>query len=93
VIAEEVFQQYYTATNLEYGKVYTFKVETKTAYAFSVLSEGISMLCAAVPLQIEMPLTVIQGADVMIIWAEPSDQGSPITAYNVMIKNSIVEFI
>ena len=59
ILASDVEQTYYTATNLQYGTTYSFKVESLTSYSYSPESIPISLLCAAAPLTIEMPLTMI----------------------------------
>lgn len=93
VLADLVTQTSYTATGLESGTTYKFKVEAKTAYAYSAFSEVITMLCATLPLQPEIPSTAILLSDCVFTWIAPSDEGSPITGYKVSIRTKGLDFI
>jgi len=76
----------FIATGLTYGVTYQFKIEAKNEYGYSEYSETISLLAAHIP---EIPttvLTTIEGQQVKVSWTLPSDNGSPITAYKVYIK-------
>jgi hypothetical protein len=86
VIAEEVYDLYYSATGLTFGETYKFKVEAKTFYEYSDYSEAITLLCATLPLQPDLPTTVIFNSNCVISWVAPSDQGSAITEYKVSIR-------
>lgn len=60
-----VLQEFYTelqitATNLQYGLVYFFKVEARNEFGYSEPSEIISILCAAAPETPGLPSTEVQ---------------------------------
>jgi hypothetical protein len=77
---------YYTASGLTAGTTYEFKIEARNQYDFSVYSDTITLYCAYIP---EIPTSVtteIDGSQVKVLWSLPSDNGSPITAYKVYIK-------
>jgi hypothetical protein len=76
-----------TLTGFNLGITYTFKVKSRNAFDFSVgYSNEISVLAATNPSQPEPPITSINGMNVEIKWVAPSDNGSPITKYQVYIR-------
>jgi hypothetical protein len=66
------------------GTTYTFRVKSRNAFDFSVgYSNEISILAAMSPEQPSAPTTTVDGSNVVIDWAAPSDNGSPITGFKV----------
>ena len=49
----------YTATNLDAGTTYTFKVEARNSYGYSAPSAAASILCATVPSMPVAPTTLV----------------------------------
>ena len=78
----------YTATSLNQGMTYQFKVETRNEYGFSVYSNTVSILTAQVPAQPSAPTTLWSPDNVIVSWTAPDDGGSPITGYIVKIKQN-----
>lgn len=81
-------QTSYKATGLTAGKTYEFRVQSLNSYGYSADSSVLSLLCAFIP---DSPLTVAtQNIDdkVKIIWSEPINNGSPITAYKLFIEQN-----
>lgn len=73
-------------TSLTSGTTYEFKIEAKNEYGYSAYSSTLALLAAYIP---EIPTNVsteIDGSQLKVIWTLPSDNGSPITAYNVFIQ-------
>jgi hypothetical protein len=76
----------YLATSLTSGTTFEFKVEARNEYGYSAYSNTVTLLAAYIP---EIPTSVtteIDGSQVKVLWSLPSDNGSPITAYKVYIK-------
>lgn len=93
ILAQNVGQTSYTATNLAPGTTYEFNVEARNSYGYSTTSTGLELLCAFVPFA---PLTVTTsnvGDQVEITWLEPVTNGSPITGYRVYVVDSVGEFL
>jgi hypothetical protein len=75
-------------TGLTFGVIYDFKVESRNSHGYSDLSDPVSLLCAFIP---DPPLTVTTTNSnelVTIDWSEPVNNGSPITAYRIFIRES-----
>lgn len=68
------------------GSTFQFKVEARNIIGYSPASAVISILCATNPVAPNAPTTVISGAQVTIDWNAPYNSGSPITSYQVLIK-------
>jgi hypothetical protein len=85
VIVSNLPQTLYVATGLQYGVIYTFKVESRNSYDYSEYSDPFSMLCAIEPDTIAAPTTRINLDKVIVDWEAPNDHGSPITSYKVYI--------
>ena len=76
----------YTITGLVAGKTYQFYVESRNSYGYSAASSIITLLCAFAP---DSPTTVATANvndKVSLTWSEPITNGSPITAYKILIK-------
>jgi hypothetical protein len=76
-----------TLTGFNLGITYTFKVKSRNAFDFSIgFSNEISILAATNPNQPLPPITSINGVNVDIKWVAPSDNGSPIISYKILIR-------
>ena len=76
-----------TLKGFNFGITYTFKVKSRNAFDFSVgYSNEISVLAATNPSQPEPPVTTINNMNVDISWVAPSDNGSPITSFKILIR-------
>jgi hypothetical protein len=65
-----------------------FTVESRNSYGYSTVSDEITMLCAFIP---DPPLTATTTNSnelVTIDWSEPVNNGSPIIAYRIFIRES-----
>lgn len=87
-IVSSITATYYEATGLTTGRTYVFKLETQNAFGYSGFSETISILCAFVPSQPNMPSTTVVGDKVIFDWSAPADNGSPIIGYKIYIRAS-----
>ena len=65
---------------------YAFKVQARNSYGFSLDSDEFTVLCASQPEAPSMPTTSIDANKVVVTWATPVTNGSPITAYKVYIR-------
>jgi hypothetical protein len=86
VLASGVTDTAYLATGLTFGVTYEFKIESRNSYGYSGYSETITLLCAFKP---DPPLTAStanSNALVTIAWGEPIANGSPITAYKILVE-------
>ncbi len=76
-----------TLKGFNLGITYTFKVKSRNTFDFSVgYSNEISVLAATNPSQPEPPVTTINNMNVDINWVAPSDNGSPITSFKILIR-------
>ena len=76
------------AIDLTAGLTYGFKIESRNSYGYSPYSSSITLLCAYVP---DPPTTVstTNSADkVTISWSSPENNGSPITAFKIFIRQT-----
>ena len=75
----------YTVMGLTAGKTYEFKVEARNSYGYSAGSSVLTLLCAFVPDSPTMIETANVNDKVSVSWSEPVTNGSPITAYKILI--------
>jgi hypothetical protein len=68
-----------TATGLQYGLIYTFRVESRNEFGHSTTYSEITILCAAEPEAPGTPSTVVVFDEVIMSWNTPIDNGTPIT--------------
>lgn len=68
--------------------MYTFRVEARNEYGYSVFSNLMSVLAAQEPNQPNPPTTIWSPDKVTISWASPNNGGSSITGYKVLIRQS-----
>jgi hypothetical protein len=85
-LASGVVANTYTATGLQYGQTYKFKIESQNGFGYSDYSEEISILCATHPEKPAAPSTTVVNDYVIFNWDAPVDNGTPITGYNVFIR-------
>lgn len=78
----------YLAQWLSSGTTYQFKVQARNEYGLSDDSDILSILAAAEPSQITAPTTETVDSNVVISWTSPSNNGSPITSYTILVKQS-----
>ena len=86
VLESSVVGTSYLATGLTAGSIYEFKLEAKNSYSYSAFSETLSLLCAFVP---DPPMTVVTvntNEVVTVAWSEPVSNGSPVTAYKILVE-------
>ena len=89
MLASGVTDTAYLATGLTFGVTYEFKIESRNSYGYSGYSETTTLLCAFKP---DPPLTLFTANTnelVTITWDEPIANGSPITAYKVLVQEKI----
>ena len=88
VLATGVNALTYMATGLTAGLTYSFKVEARNTYGYSSYSDVAVILCATSPARPAAPTTEIQDDNVILTWAKPSENGTPITHYTVLIEQA-----
>ena len=88
MLASGVINTAYLATGLTFGVTYEFKIESRNSYGFSAHSETITLLCAFKPDPPTTLSTTNTDEFVTISWNDPVANGSPITAYNIYIRQS-----
>lgn len=87
MIADGISSRSYTATGLSFGTTYEFKIEARNSYSISSLSDILELYCAFKP---EPPTTLVtsNSNDVVVLtWNEPITNGSPITSYEVFVRD------
>jgi hypothetical protein len=72
---------------LTMGLSYKFKVAARNSFGFSLFSNEVQILQAEKPSQVSLPVTSTLGnTNVLVKWTAPSDQGSPITRYTILVR-------
>ena len=61
-------------------------MRARNLFGFSDYSSTISILAAKTPEKPLAPVTYIDGLNVIIDWAAPFDNGSPILGYKVLVR-------
>jgi len=67
---------------------YEWVVQSRNSEGLSPVSVSLQIYHALTPEVPAAPLTQISGDNVLISWAAPGDNGSPITAYEIKFKQS-----
>jgi hypothetical protein len=75
----------YTASNLQSGVTYKFKIQARNDFGYSVLSAEVIILAAQTPLKPDLPTTTFNRDTVLIQWVEPTTGGSAIIGYRIYI--------
>lgn len=86
VLDSNVMSTAYTATDLTPGTVYKFKVQARNSHGLSTFSTELSLLCAYIPDQPLAPVSSVIADNVQISWTAPDQNGSPLTAYRILIQ-------
>ena len=86
VAATGVTSTSYTVTGLTAGKTYELKVEARNSYDYSSSSSILTLLCAFIPDSPTIITTLNVNDKFSVTWNEPVANGSPITAYKILIK-------
>jgi hypothetical protein len=86
-LASDVTDLFYTLTSIVTGTNYKFKVQARSEYGYSLETEELTVLAAEGPEKPDVPSTAVSGANVVFSWTAPADNGSPIIAYQVMIRH------
>ena len=92
ILSDGITTLYYTANSLTSDLIYDWKVEARNLVGFSGYSDIVSIRAAAVPAQPNVPVSTVVGQNVQITWDIPMNNGSPITAYQIVIKNQNGQF-
>lgn len=88
ILADALVLKEYVATGLTSGTTYTFKVQARNSFGFSLYSTTLKVLCAFVPEKPVAPVSTIETNTVVLTWTAPYDNGSPLTKYTIGIKDS-----
>lgn len=78
----------YTASSLDSGTVYSFRVEARNNHGYSDYSVEVAVLAASKPSTPYAPSTEIDGTNVIVRWTEPDINGSPIESYTIHVRQS-----
>lgn len=74
------------------GRTYKFRVQSRNSYGYSVSSDFVAILCATNPAIPIAPTSTVINDQVLIDWIAPSDQGTPIIGYNILLKQADGEY-
>jgi hypothetical protein len=86
VLASNVAERTYLAVDLISGVIYSLKVESRNSYGYSVYSDAITLLAAFIPDPPLIVTTTNSGDQVLVKWASPNMNGSPVTSYRIFIR-------
>ena len=86
MLASGVTDTAYLASGLTFGVTYEFKIESRNSYGYSAFSETITLLCAFKPDPPAYVATFNTNELVTITWTEPVANGSPFTAYKILVQ-------
>jgi hypothetical protein len=79
------------ATGLTAGVAYEFRVEARNAYGYSPNSLILTLLCAYIPEPPSVVTTTNNDDTVTVAWNDPITNGSPITEFMVLIRESYIQ--
>lgn len=71
-IASAVTEQMFTATGLQSGLTYKFRVYARNAVGYGNPSSSVSILTAIKPSAPQAPTTTVSANDILIQWTNPS---------------------
>jgi hypothetical protein len=86
------FQTSITATQLDFGTIYTFVVQSHNSFGLSEYSTPLPLICATFPAKPNAPITENLKSDIVVTWYAPSARGMPITSYQVYFRKSDLSF-
>jgi hypothetical protein len=79
---------YTTVTPLVTGTTYQFMVQARNTVGLGAYSSTVNVLLAQVPDQPTNVMTELEGDSFVVSWTAPSDGGSAITAYQILLQTS-----
>jgi hypothetical protein len=89
VLASSVATLFYTKTGVTSGVSYIFTVQARNAFGLSDYSTTLVVLAAQTPNQPAAPVTSnYLTTNIKISWTAPENNGSPIFAYQVLIRRA-----
>jgi hypothetical protein len=83
----------YTATGLNAGEYYKFKIESRNDAHHSDFSQDIELLCASIPSKPALNTVANLLDSIYIDWDAPADNGLPITSYTVLTQKTDGSFV
>lgn len=86
-------QRAYTVTGLVYGQTYRFRVRARNAFGLSSYSQELELLFASYPSKVDPPTTTVITNYVIFNWNAPADNGTPISAYQILIRQADTDFV
>jgi len=78
----------YIAIDLAQGTTYSFKIQSRNIFGYSLDSLPVSILAAQVPDQPLPPTTSLSGTSLTISWTAPDNRGKAIDSYRIRILQS-----
>jgi hypothetical protein len=93
VVGEAISHPYtslsFTKTGLTVGTDYKFRVRAENVHGFGDYSDEVVIRADDKPSKMNAVSTVVNGLNVVITWAyPPTDNGSAVTKYKVLIQES-----
>jgi hypothetical protein len=88
-ISEYPGTSYIVTLHVERGATYRFRVRAKNLWGYGDYSSTVALVASAAPDQVDTAATSIDSStgDLVISWVAPDDRGSPITAYQIEIRD------
>ena len=80
---------YLISSGVSSGNTYQFKVRAKNLYGWGAYSTVLSLKASSVPDQPAAVTTSKDALNVRITWVAPADNSEAITAYQILIVNSV----
>lgn len=78
----------YIAIDLAQGTTYSFKIQSRNIFGYSLDSLSVSILAAQVPDQPLPPTSSLSGTSLTISWTAPDNRGKVIDSYRIRILQS-----
>lgn len=78
MLASNIVAKTYTAVGLTAGQTYKFKVESRNSFGFSVLSEEVAIIAAAIPdapINLSNDASITSADQIGISWQDGSFNG------------------
>jgi hypothetical protein len=93
MFADNIMANTYVVSGLTSSQSYTFAVKSRNIVGLSTVSQAITLVACEEPDTPPTPMTTIDEVanTITISWQKPSENGTPITSYTILIRSGDLE--
>jgi hypothetical protein len=84
--SEYTSTSYLLVAGVTAGKTYKFRLRAWNKWGGGGPSNAVEIQASTIPGQVSVPITAITGSQVQISWTKPSEYGSPVHAYTILVQ-------